>query len=88
MTRVEVLRGIRDDERRSVDQLMATITWIPIDEVIARRAGDLGHRHARGHRGLGVVDLLIAATAQHLSARLATSNVRHYAMFARLRPPY
>lgn len=88
ITRVEVLRGIRDGERRATEALMATMTWIGIDEPIARRAGDLGRRYHRSHAGLAVADLIIAATAEHLGAIVATSNVRHFPMFTDLRPPY
>jgi predicted nucleic acid-binding protein len=88
VTRVELLRGVEDSERRGVDRLMATIAWVPVDETIARMAGDLGQRYRRSHQGLAIADLLIAATAHRLSARLATSNVRHYPMFPRLRAPY
>lgn len=88
VTRVEVLRGIGAGQRTAVERLMATLDWVSVDEAIARRAGELGRQYRRSHQGLGAADLLIGATAQHLGAELATSNVRHYPMFPRLRPPY
>lgn len=88
VTRAEVLRGVGDEERTGVERLMAALAWVPVDEAISRRAGDLGQRYRRSHQRLGAADLLIAATAQYLTADLATSNVRHYPMFPGLRPPY
>jgi predicted nucleic acid-binding protein len=88
ITRVEVIRGLRSDERRAADFLMATIDWVPVDEAIARRAGELGRRYRRSHPGLAAADLLIASTAEHLGASVATSNVRDFPMFPGLRRPY
>ena len=87
LTRVEVLRGLRHAEREGAEALMRGLRWVPVDEEIARRAGTLGRRWRRSH-GLGTMDLVIAATAQSVDARLGTSNVRHYPMFDDLQPPY
>ena len=87
LTRVEVLRGLRNAEREGAEALMRGLRWVAVDEDIARRAGTLGRRWRRSH-GLGTVDLVIAATAQSVGARLGTSNVRHYPMFDDLQPPY
>lgn len=87
LTRVEVLRGMRTRERQAAERLMGSIRWLAVDEEVARRAGALGRTWRRSHR-LGTVDLVIAATAQAVDARLATSNTRHYPMFDGLTPPY
>jgi len=88
LTRTELLRGTRSGERRATETLMAMIRWIPVDETISRRAGDLGRRYRRSHAALGLADLVIAATAEEVDAALATSNVRHFPMFKGLKPPY
>lgn len=88
VTRVEVLRGVRSEERGPTERLLAALRWIPVDEPIARRAGELGREHRASHPGLGVADLIIAATAASVGAELATANVRHFPMFRRLRAPY
>jgi hypothetical protein len=88
VTRVEVTRGLRSAERSSAEQLFQTLGWVPLDESIARRAGELGRRWDRHRPGIGLADLVIAATAEQLSAALATTNVRHFPMFAGLRSPY
>jgi predicted nucleic acid-binding protein len=87
LTRVEVLRGLRSRERQAAERLMGSVRWLPVDEEIGRRAGALGRTWRRSHR-LGTVDLVIAATAQSLDARLGTSNTRPYPMFRGLTAPY
>lgn len=88
LTRIEILRGLRSGERDAAELAFRAFRWVPVDEAIARRAGELGRRWRASHAGIGVVDLVIAATALELDAELATSNVRHYPMFPDLQPPY
>ena len=88
ITRVEVLRGIRSGERRLTERLLGTFRWFPLDEAVARRAGDLGRRWRASHRGIATADLVIAATAIEHELDLATLNVRHFPMFDGLAPPY
>jgi predicted nucleic acid-binding protein len=88
ITRVEILRGLRSDERRSTERLFATIRWIGVDEPIARAAGELGRTWRRSHQGLATADLVIAATASTLDLRLATLNLKHFPMLKGLRAPY
>jgi predicted nucleic acid-binding protein len=88
LTRTEVLRGLRSVERAPAERLFGALVWVPVLESIAREAGELGRRYRRSHNGIGTVDLVVAATANRLGARLATANVRHYPMFKGLRAPY
>ncbi len=88
VTRVEVLRGLRSEERRAAERLFQQLRWVFVDEAIARGAGEFGRRLRRSHGGIGIADLIIAATADQLDLPLATTNVRHYPMFRDLRAPY
>jgi predicted nucleic acid-binding protein len=88
ISRIEVVQGLRSSERRTADRLFALIAWIPLDESVARRAGDLGRRWRQSHPRIGVADLAIAATAEELGADLATRNLKHFPMFEGLRAPY
>ena len=72
---------------RVTKRLLDALRWIPVDERVSRRAGELGRQHRRSH-AIAVADLLIAATAMELDAALATANTKHFPMFPRLRPPY
>ncbi|HSL75727.1 MAG TPA: type II toxin-antitoxin system VapC family toxin [Candidatus Limnocylindrales bacterium] len=88
VTRVEVLRGVRSGERRMTERVLGTFRWIPVEEVVARRAGDLGRRWRTSHPGLGTADLIIAATALEHELDVATLNLRHFPMIDGIRPPY
>lgn len=88
ISRIEVVQGLRSAERQAADRLFALIAWVPVSEAVARRAGDLGRQWRRSHPGIGVADLAIAATAEHIGATLATRNLKHFPMFEGLRAPY
>jgi predicted nucleic acid-binding protein len=88
VSRIEVIQGLRSAERRAAEGLFALIDWVPVSEAIARRAGELGRRWRRSHPGIGVADLAIAATAEHIEAVVATRNLKHFPMFSDLRAPY
>lgn len=88
ISRIEVMQGLRSDERRAAEALFRLIEWIPVSEAVARRAGELGRRWRRSHPGIGVADLAVAATAEHLGSAVATRNVKHFPMFPGLEPPY
>lgn len=88
VTRIEVTRGLRRSERTGAEQLFRTLRWLPLDEPIARRAGELGRRWDRHRPGISLADLVVAATAEQVDAELATANVRHFPMFEGLQPPY
>ncbi len=87
VTRVEVLQGLRSHERGSADELFEKIRWVPVDEHLAREAGELGRRFRKSHR-IDAADLIVAATAKVQGLPLATSNVKHFPMFPRLKSPY
>lgn len=88
ISRIEVIQGLRSEERRAAARLFALIAWVPVNEAVARRAGELGRKWRRSHSGIGVADLAIAATAEELDAALATRNLKHFPMFKGLRAPY
>lgn len=88
LTKVEVLAGMRSSERRRTRRLLDSLDWISVSDPIAERAGALARRYRASHTGVGVVDFVIAATAQELDAELWTRNIKHFPMFAGLTPPY
>jgi predicted nucleic acid-binding protein len=88
VTRVELTIGLRQAQAEAAEALFAFVDWVPVDERIARRAGALGRRYLRTHPGIGLADLVVAATAFELDQPLATSNTRHFPMFRRLSAPY
>ncbi len=88
MSRLEVLAGMRPAEEPTTRALLSTLTWHPLDADVAEDAGALGRTWLPSHRAIDGADLVIAATAVRLDARLLTCNVKHFPMFADLMAPY
>lgn len=88
VVRFELIAGVRDDELEAFEQFVSALSWIAVDENVARTAGSLAREHRKAHSGIDDVDYLIAASAIVLDAELLTTNVRHFAMLPGLRPPY
>ena len=86
--RVELLQGLRQGEEADAAALVSLIEWIPVVEPIAVRAGELGRTWRPSHSGIGVADLIIAATVELTRATLLTLNVRHFPMLKDLRTAY
>ena len=88
VVRFELLAGVRDEELDTLEQFFSALSWVLVDEPIARTAGLLARKHRKTYSGIGDLDYLIAATALVLDAELLTTNVRHFPMLAALRPAY
>ena len=84
LTRVEIEGGMRGSEGASVAGLLGALKLVPVSDAIARRAGEHLRTYRRSHRGIDLVDYVIAATAEAHDAPLATLNVKHFPMFAGL----
>jgi predicted nucleic acid-binding protein len=85
--RTEVAWLLRPEESAVVHALFDRIFWLDVTVDIADRAAAFGQRYGPSH-GIGVVDAIIAAAAETLSATVATRNVRHFPMFPGLARPY
>lgn len=88
VTATEILGGVRSPERTAVARLLATLRLQPVNEVVARRAGELIREYRRSHAAIGLGDYLVAATAKVQGLELATLNVKHFPMFEELSPPF
>lgn len=88
VTNAEVLGGMRSPERREVLRLLASLRPLPVTDLIAHRAGEHRRTYRRSHGAIGLVDHLIAATAQVHGLELATLNTKHFPMFDGLEPPF
>lgn len=88
ITRLEVLAGMRSDEEVATTGLLRRLEWLPVTAAIADEGGRLGRRWLPSHPGIDSADLAIAGTAMVHDLELVTANVRHFPMFADLRPPY
>lgn len=59
-----------------LDGILATVTIVPVNSVIARAAGSIRRFHH-----IDLIDALIAATALQYQAPLVTRNVKDFARF-------
>jgi tRNA(fMet)-specific endonuclease VapC len=80
MTRLEIVRGMRDREHDRTLDLLNSFETVPMTIEIADMAGEF----IRSWRGRGVIlgdaDAIIAASAVHHNLRLITTNSRHFPM--------
>ena len=84
----ELYGGVRDGEERArLDQFVRESMILPIDEAIAARGGLYRRDYGKTH-GIGLIDALIAATAERQQATLVTLNRKHNPMVADLLVPY
>ena len=88
VTNAEIISGMHSPERREVTRLLNSLRPLPVTDMIAHRAGELRRRYRRSHAAIGLVDHLIAATAQVHGLELATLNTKHFPMFTDLKPPF
>jgi predicted nucleic acid-binding protein len=88
LTRFELLAGMRSEVRDQTEQFFSVLTWVPVNEAIAREAGALAARYRRSHGSVGAVDYLLAATASVIGADLVTTDVRRFPMIPGLEQPY
>lgn len=88
IVRFELLAGVRADEIEALEQFCSALSWVSVDEGIARAAGSLARRHRAAFSGIDDADYLIAATALVLDAEVLTTNVRHFPMLPDVRPAY
>ena len=85
---MELHAGCRNRrEEGDIARIERTLKIHPVDAAIARRAGVFVRLYQASY-GLDDIDALIAATAEHHDVKLATLNVKHFPMFAKLRRPY
>ena len=87
VVRSELWVGSRSGEDDRIEDLIGRITWHDVTPSIADSAGRLGAPYRLTHH-IGLVDLIIAATAIELGGTVATLNVRDFPMFPGLQPPY
>lgn len=88
LSRTELEGGMRSAERSAVARLFTAVELLPVTDAIASRAGEHLRKYRRSNASIDFVDYVIAATAEHADAGLATLNVRHFPMFRGLQPAF
>jgi hypothetical protein len=77
VTIAELWHGVRPHEHEALENLFASMTTVPIEAEVGRRAGEYLRQYARSH-SVELGDALIAATATIHKLELWTRNRRHY----------
>ena len=84
LTRFELRRGafLRDDPEplwsRIQEFVLPVVQWLPVNDAISLRAGELSAALRRQGREIGVIDTFLAATAQSRGLVMVTRNLRHF----------
>ena len=80
MTRLEIVRGMREREREETFDLLDTLETLPMTSEIADLAGELIRLWRTRGVTLGDADAIIAASAIHHGLALVTTNAKHFPM--------
>ena len=80
ITRMEIVRGMREHERQDTIELLDSMIILPVDDYIADQAGDLIRKWRSPGFTLGYRDALIAALALTFEIDLVTTRPRHFPM--------
>ena len=85
---LELYAGFRSrKDELAGERLLRQAKLLAVTHDIAKRAGVFSRLYEPSH-GLDDIDAIIAATAEHHGLRLATLNVKHFPMFAKLKRAY
>lgn len=88
LTKIEVLAGMLPAEEKATRSLFTLFRWVPVDDPIAERAGDMAREYSRRYPGIDLTDYVIAATVEALRATLVTLNTKHFPMVTLKDRPY
>jgi len=80
ITRLEIVRGMRDREREVTFGLLNSMQTIPMTADIADLAGELIRSWRTRGVTIGEADAVIVASALHKGLTLITTNARHFPM--------
>jgi predicted nucleic acid-binding protein len=80
VTLTEIYAGVRPNELSLTEQFLDGLEHYQLDARLARDAGLLKNEWGKPGRTLGVVDLIIAATALAHNIMLMTDNRKHFPM--------
>jgi predicted nucleic acid-binding protein len=88
ITIAEIYSGIKSQkEEKVIEKLFTIFPIIDVTNEIGRLAGKLVNQYRPSHN-VEIPDAIIAATCRITHADLHTLNIKHYPMFAGLKPPY
>ena len=74
----EVHAGLRPQEQQEAQVFLSSLVCYPVTRSIARLAGEQKLFYARQGRTIGLIDMIVAATALEHSLTLMTDNVKDF----------
>lgn len=88
LTVTEILTGVRNKHEKELFLTLFNL-WevLPVTHEIAELAGFYRQTYFKSHN-VGVVDAIIAATAEKNNAQIATLNIKDFPMIKDLARPY
>lgn len=88
LTIAELYAGVREGEERTMlDNLSQYLPVIPLDANIAVKGGLYRRQYGKSH-GVGIVDALLAASAESNNLTLVMHNLKHFPMIENVYCPY
>ncbi len=88
LTVAELYAGVREGkERQLLDNLVSQFPVLPLDNEVATKGGLYRRQYSKSH-GVGMIDALLAATAEIKNIVLVTRNVKHFPMIEDVHCPY
>ena len=88
ITIAEIYSGIKNQkEEKVIEKLFTIFPIIDVTNEIGKLAGKLVKQYRPSH-SVEIPNAIIAATCSIAHADLHTFNIKHYPMFAGLKPPY
>jgi len=88
LTVAELYAGVREgEERTQLDNLIQYLPVIPLDSKTAAKGGLYRRQYGKSH-GVGIVDALLAASAELNNLTLVTHNLKHFPMIENVYCPY
>ncbi len=88
LTLAELYAGVREGkERTALDNLAQHLPVIPLTEDMAIKGGYYRQQYGKSH-GVGIMDALIASSAEQKELTLVTRNLKHFPMLKSPLRPY
>ena len=88
LTVAELYAGVREGkERILLDALVRQLPVLPLDNTAAITGGLYRRQYSKSH-GVGMIDALLAASAELKKLVLVTRNVKHFPMMKSVHCPY
>ncbi len=88
LTVAELYAGVREGhERVLLDALVRQFPILPLDDAAAIKGGLYRRQYNKSH-GVGMIDALLAASAELKNLVLVTRNIKHFPMIQTVHCPY